>query len=763
MWFNMVDKQSSKVGRIRIKAAYSLEGSFASRRSFVAKPPSRRLSGRFKDGLSARFRDGLASRFPAFTKVGADEARRGESPLEVEADEEVSSHGSADFENLSSGESHIDELVLLGITQPQNKLNRKFGIIYPSDPFKVWWDIIISIILFLSCFTTPLSLAFPELSALSAGYKWMEVVIDVMFGIDILVNFISATQNEEFQVNDNRKDIAKNYLKGWFTIDILAILPLEHLIESDANALIRVARIGKLYKLVKITRLVRLVKLIKHQGQLFDRLNDLFKVGQGVERLAFSAILFIMLCHFMACIWIFVADLNSDKHEVPDPEGGPSDHEDTNWLVAGGFSEFSIPQKYVISIYYTVTTISTVGYGDISGTNTFERIICIFLMIIGVFFFSFSSGTLTSIIANYDMIHQKFQDKQIILKKITKEYQLPPHLYQQVMSALKYNTQNDNHEINEFVESLPLTLKTKVNMCIYKGMYEKINFLSQMNELFITWICPLLKPRVVASQQYVYLDNDVIDSIYFLTRGTAGFVLKLKKNIVYIEINEGDDFGQVDLVQCSIDLKKDYRTDNEVFYNSDKLVRQFTVQALEKCELLTLSIADLVKMKHEFYEKYLELFEKSEIVLKRVLQQMLKVILQLKEEQTSKQKGARWKELHKTISKTGSMDDDENQSGDKEEQGSNLRFFDKHVTLYRLNNASLSSASSDEYKEPKGEEVKPPPKVRLSRKSLLLLPNSDKIVNPIEVDQKIGKSKDETDLKRLTFRKYTSMSSNQII
>ena len=132
-------------------------------------------------------------------------------------------------------------------------------------------------------------------------------------------------------------------MKGWFTIDILAILPLEHLIESDANALIRVARIGKLYKLVKITRLVRLVKLIKHQGQLFDRLNDLFKVGQGVERLAFSAILFIMLCHFMACIWIFVADLNSGKHEEADPEGGPVDHEDTNWLVTGGFSEFSIP------------------------------------------------------------------------------------------------------------------------------------------------------------------------------------------------------------------------------------------------------------------------------------------------------------------------------------------------------------------------------------------------------------------------------------
>jgi len=61
---------------------------------------------------------------------------------------------------------------------------------------------------------------------------------------------------------------------------------------------------------------------------------------------------------------------------------------------------------YVTAVYYTVTTISTVGYGDISGTNNLEKIICCFLMVMGVFFFSFSSGSLTSIISNYDQINQ---------------------------------------------------------------------------------------------------------------------------------------------------------------------------------------------------------------------------------------------------------------------------------------------------------------------------------------------------------------------
>jgi len=63
---------------------------------------------------------------------------------------------------------------------------------------------------------------------------------------------------------DNRKEICCNYLKGWFSIDILAIMPFDIVFASSkGNGIIRVARIGKLYKLVKITRLIRLLKVIK--------------------------------------------------------------------------------------------------------------------------------------------------------------------------------------------------------------------------------------------------------------------------------------------------------------------------------------------------------------------------------------------------------------------------------------------------------------------------------------------------------------------
>jgi Ion channel len=55
---------------------------------------------------------------------------------------------------------------------------------------------------------------------------------------------------------------------------------------------------------------------------------------------------------------------------------------------------------YITSFYFTVTTIMTVGYGDITANSSLEKIICIFLMLIGVVAFSFATGAISSIISN---------------------------------------------------------------------------------------------------------------------------------------------------------------------------------------------------------------------------------------------------------------------------------------------------------------------------------------------------------------------------
>lgn len=80
--------------------------------------------------------------------------------------------------------------------------------------------------------------------------------------------------------------------------------------------MIRVARVGKLYKLVKLTRLLRILKIMKEKSKLLKYLNNVMKLGQGFERLFFFLLIFFMMCHLLACLWVLIAsfsDQDADK------------------------------------------------------------------------------------------------------------------------------------------------------------------------------------------------------------------------------------------------------------------------------------------------------------------------------------------------------------------------------------------------------------------------------------------------------------------
>jgi hypothetical protein len=48
---------------------------------------------------------------------------------------------------------------------------------------------------------------------------------------------------------------------------------------------------------------------------------------------------------------------------------------------------------------------------------------------------------------------------------------------------------------------------------------------------------------------YIFYENDMVDTVYFLSNGAAGYVLPFKRNIVYVEIDEGDDLGMSDIIE----------------------------------------------------------------------------------------------------------------------------------------------------------------------------------------------------------------------
>ena len=99
--------------------------------------------------------------------------------------------------------------------------------------------------------------------------------MDVVFGIDIIVVFFSAYYDENFRIVDKLSTIGCQYLRGWFILDVLAIMPFdmiligsqENMSSADSNLhvnnMVRIAKFGRISKMIRLTRIMRFVKVLR--------------------------------------------------------------------------------------------------------------------------------------------------------------------------------------------------------------------------------------------------------------------------------------------------------------------------------------------------------------------------------------------------------------------------------------------------------------------------------------------------------------------
>lgn len=160
---------------------------------------------------------------------------------------------------------------------------------------------------------------------------------------------------------------------------------------------------------------------------------------------------------------------------------------------------------------------------------------------------------------------------------------------------------------------MPHKLKTEVSLYIYESKYAKISFFEKKSVSFILWMCPNLKPFIFEDKQYIYMENEAVNEIMFMTGGKIQFVLPRYRNTPYINVKCGYYFGTIDIVGS---LKAINSEMNCWYNNRAQFQRQFTVMSQANSEVLTLSLQQLHYMEKEFVDCFNDLFWKSETRLK---------------------------------------------------------------------------------------------------------------------------------------------------
>jgi hypothetical protein len=132
--------------------------------------------------------------------------------------------------------------------------------------------------------------------------------------------------------------------------------------------------------------------------------------------------------------------------EIPFPEGCWIDVQFSVYdsVREGKEEEITSGQLYIASFFWAIQTVTTVGYGGLSGSLVSERVFCIIIMLIGVMAFTFANGTLASILSSYDEQNVSLNDQLAILNKIQKEFKIPYLLYTDCKKHLELDLKNED-------------------------------------------------------------------------------------------------------------------------------------------------------------------------------------------------------------------------------------------------------------------------------------------------------------------------------
>lgn len=110
------------------------------------------------------------------------------------------------------------------------------GTILPCSTFKAVWDWLILLLVIYTAVFTPYSAAFllsdqDESQRGACGYTCSPLtMVDLMFVVDIVINFHTTYVNSSDEVVSHPRRIAVHYFKGWFLIDMVAAIPFDLLI-----------------------------------------------------------------------------------------------------------------------------------------------------------------------------------------------------------------------------------------------------------------------------------------------------------------------------------------------------------------------------------------------------------------------------------------------------------------------------------------------------------------------------------------------------
>ncbi len=369
------------------------------------------------------------------------------------------------------------------------------------------WDLVTLAATLAVAITTPLEVVFDF-----AGQGWwilLALLISVPLAVDLARRMSRPIRVGDMLVVDPA-EVRRRYLRTWFIVDLLAAIPFGVLAAASDGAL------GTVLSVLAVTRVLRMARLVVLQRQWRARTS----LNPAVLRLSFLVLWVVVLSHWIACGWIALDGELNGHPELP---------------------------PYQQALYWTITTLTTVGYGDLVPEGSPQVWYTMVVMGLGAAIYGFVIGNVANLLANLDLLRSQHLGRIETISSFLRDRHVPRHLQAEVRNYYNYIWESRMGNQAEMLDDLPDSLRVEIAMHLNRHILEKVPLFAGVSETFMRELVLQLEPSVAIPGEPIVSRGEPGHRMFFINKGTVD-VLGPGETDVVATLTDGDFFGEFALL-----------------------------------------------------------------------------------------------------------------------------------------------------------------------------------------------------------------------
>ncbi|XP_035002386.2 potassium voltage-gated channel subfamily H member 6 [Hippoglossus stenolepis] len=410
-------------------------------------------------------------------------------------------------------------------------------ILLHYSPFKAFWDWIILLLVLYTAVFTPYSATFlldvhGDLRQRICGYTCnplnvADLMVDVLFIVDIVINLRTTYVDKNDEVVTQPTRIAKHYIKGWFPIDLFAAIPFDLLIFRSGSE-----EMATLTSLLKTARLLRLVRVARK----LDRYSE-----YGAAVLFLLMCTFVLIAHWLACIWYAIGFV-----ERPYTETGWLDNLaeqlGKTYNDSDSSSGPSVKDKYVTALYFTLSSLTSVGFGNVSPNTNSEKIFSICVMVIGSLMYASIFGNVSAIIQRLYSGTTRYHTQMLRVKEFIRFHQIPGCLRQRLEEYFQHAWAYTNGiDMNAVLKGFPESLQADICLHLNRSLLQNCKAFRGGSQACLRALAKRFKTVHAPPGDTLIHYGDILDSVFFISRGSIKII---RDDVVVAILERNDIFGE---------------------------------------------------------------------------------------------------------------------------------------------------------------------------------------------------------------------------